>query len=71
MHLEVPNKRAFNTYNFGQKGSFSGSGSEPDLGPVAGRDYEPFMPDGDEEVHWPSEDEIKDDEDREDPPAAS
>ncbi|KAK0579175.1 hypothetical protein LWI29_022239 [Acer saccharum] len=37
MHLEVPNKRAFNTYYFGQKGSFSGSGVEPDLGPIAGR----------------------------------
>ncbi|KAK0579697.1 hypothetical protein LWI29_029888 [Acer saccharum] len=44
MHLEIPSKRAFNTYYSGQKGSFSGSGTEPDLGPVAGRDYEPFMP---------------------------
>ncbi|KAK0605540.1 hypothetical protein LWI29_027929 [Acer saccharum] len=30
-------KRAFNTYYSGQKGSFSGSGAEPDLGPVADR----------------------------------
>ncbi|KAK0608603.1 hypothetical protein LWI29_033222 [Acer saccharum] len=52
-------------------GSFSGSGAEPDLGPVAGRDYGPFMPDGDEEVIWPSEEEIEDDEDSEDPPTAS
>ncbi|KAK0596415.1 hypothetical protein LWI29_015485 [Acer saccharum] len=44
MHLEIPSKRVFNTYYSGQKGSFSGSGAEPDLGPVAGRDYEPFMP---------------------------
>ncbi|KAK0575837.1 hypothetical protein LWI29_007971 [Acer saccharum] len=49
MHLEIPSKRAFNTYYSGQKGSFSGSGAEPDLGPVAGRDYEPFMPEEDEE----------------------
>ncbi|KAK0580932.1 hypothetical protein LWI29_007831 [Acer saccharum] len=50
MHLEIPNKRAFNTYYFGQKGSFSGSGSgagaELDLGLVVGRDYGPFMLDG-------------------------
>ncbi|KAK1589424.1 hypothetical protein Q3G72_033930 [Acer saccharum] len=32
MHLEVPTKRAFNTYYSGRKGSFSGSGAEPDLG---------------------------------------
>ncbi|KAK0574143.1 hypothetical protein LWI29_018809 [Acer saccharum] len=37
MHLEIPSKRAFNTYYSGQKGSFSGLGAEPDLGPVAGR----------------------------------
>ncbi|KAK0594154.1 hypothetical protein LWI29_010604 [Acer saccharum] len=43
-------KRVFNTYYSSQKGSFSGSGAEPDLGPVTGRDYEPFMPEGDEEV---------------------
>ncbi|KAK0599479.1 hypothetical protein LWI29_005681 [Acer saccharum] len=71
MHLEIPSKRAFNTYYSGQKGSFSGSSVEPNLGPVAGRDYRPFMPDGDEEVIWPSEEEIEDDEDSEDPPAAS
>ncbi|KAK0577698.1 hypothetical protein LWI29_037205 [Acer saccharum] len=71
MHLEIPSKRAFNTYYSGQKGSFSGSSAEPDLGPVAGRDYEPFMPDGDEEVTWPSEEEIQDEEDSEGPPAAS
>ncbi|KAK1578078.1 hypothetical protein Q3G72_027349 [Acer saccharum] len=71
MHLEIPSKRAFNTYYFGQKGSFSGSGAEPDLGPVAGRDYGPFMLDGDEEVTWPSEEEIEDEEDSEGPPAAS
>ncbi|KAK0601718.1 hypothetical protein LWI29_026850 [Acer saccharum] len=71
MHLEIPSKRAFNTYYSDQKGSFSGSSVEPDLGPVAGRDYRPFMPDGDEEVIWPSEEEIEDDEDSEDPPAAS
>ncbi|KAK0578549.1 hypothetical protein LWI29_012045 [Acer saccharum] len=71
MHLEIPSKRAFNTYYSGQKGSFSGSGAEPDLGPVAGRDYEPFMPDGDEEITWPSEEEIEDEEDSEGPPAAS
>ncbi|KAK0577115.1 hypothetical protein LWI29_027927 [Acer saccharum] len=71
MHLEIPSKRAFNTYYSGQKGSFSGSGAEPDLGPVAGRDYEPFIPDGDEEVTWPSEEEIEDEEDSEGPPAAS
>ncbi|KAK0607586.1 hypothetical protein LWI29_017068 [Acer saccharum] len=71
MHLEIPSKRAFNTYYSGQNGSFSGFGAEPDLGPVAGRDYEPFMPDGDEEVTWPSEEEIEDEEDNEGPPAAS
>ncbi|KAK0578548.1 hypothetical protein LWI29_012027 [Acer saccharum] len=69
MHLEIPSKRAFNTYYSGQKGSFSGSGAEPDLGPVAGRDYEPFMPMEDEEVIWPSDEEIKDEEDSEGPPA--
>ncbi|KAK0599195.1 hypothetical protein LWI29_003133 [Acer saccharum] len=69
-HLEIPSKRAFNTYYSGQKGSFSGSGAEPDLGPVAGRDYEPFMPTEDEEVIWPSDEEIEDKEDSEGPPAA-
>ncbi|KAK0592892.1 hypothetical protein LWI29_027323 [Acer saccharum] len=71
IHLEIPSKRAFNTYYSGQKGSFSGSGAEPDLGPVAGRDYGHFMPDGDEEVTWPSKEEIEDEEDSEGPPAAS
>ena len=61
MHLEIPSRRAFNTYFSGRKGSFSGSGAEPDLGPVAGRDYESFMPEEDEVVVWPSEDEIGDD----------
>ncbi|KAK0590680.1 hypothetical protein LWI29_030361 [Acer saccharum] len=70
MHLEIPSKRAFNTYYSGQKGSFSGSGAEPDLGLVAGRDYEPFMLVEDEEVIWPSDEEIKDEEDSEGPPAA-
>ncbi|KAK0588177.1 hypothetical protein LWI29_035418 [Acer saccharum] len=70
MHLEIPSKRAFNTYYSGQKGSFSGSGAEPDLGPVAGRDYEPFMPEEDEEVIWPSEEEMEDEEDSEGPPTA-
>ncbi|KAK0582276.1 hypothetical protein LWI29_023682 [Acer saccharum] len=70
MHLEIPSKRAFNTYYLGQKGSFSGSGAEPDLGPVAGRDYEPFMPMEDEEVIWPSDEEIEDEEDSEGPPIA-
>ncbi|KAK0582319.1 hypothetical protein LWI29_024133 [Acer saccharum] len=63
MRLEIPSKRAFNTYYSGQKGSFSDSGAEPDLGPVAGRDYEPFMPEGDEE-------EFEDEEDSEGPSAA-
>ncbi|KAK1565768.1 hypothetical protein Q3G72_034514 [Acer saccharum] len=71
MHLEIPGKRAFNTYYSGQKGSFSGSGAEPDLGPVAGRDYEPFMPTEDEAVIWPSDEEIEDEEDSEGPPAAA
>ena len=70
MHLEIPSKRVFNTYYSGQKGSFSGSGAEPDLGPIAGRDYEPFMPKEDEEVTWPSEEEIEDEEDSEGPPTA-
>ncbi|KAK0570739.1 hypothetical protein LWI29_005682 [Acer saccharum] len=63
MHLEIPSKRAFNTYYSGQKGSFSGSGAEPDLGHIAGRDYEPFMPDGDKEITWPFEEEIENEED--------
>ena len=58
MHLEVPTKRAFNTYYSGQKGSITGVGIEPDLGPVPDRDYGPFMPTKDEEIVWPSEDEI-------------
>ncbi|KAK0578755.1 hypothetical protein LWI29_015694 [Acer saccharum] len=70
MHLEIPSKRAFNTYYSGQKGSFSGSDAEPDLGPVAGRDYEPFMLEEDEEVTWPSEEEVEDEEDSEGPPTA-
>ncbi|KAK0573752.1 hypothetical protein LWI29_013027 [Acer saccharum] len=70
MHLEIPSKRTFNTYYSGQKGSFSGSGAEPDLGPVAGRDYESFMPEEDEEVTWPSEKEMEDEEDSEGPPTA-
>ncbi|KAK0575839.1 hypothetical protein LWI29_007994 [Acer saccharum] len=70
MHLEIPSKRAFNTYYSGQKGSFSGSGAEPDLGPVAGRDYEPFMPTEDEAGVWPSDEEIEDEEDSEGPPVA-
>jgi hypothetical protein len=72
MHLEIPTKRASNTYYSGQKGSFTGSGAEPDLGPVAGRDYTSFMPEGDEEVVWPSEDEVSDtEEDSGDIPPAS
>ncbi|KAK0572445.1 hypothetical protein LWI29_031558 [Acer saccharum] len=70
MHLEIPSKRAFNTYYSGQKGSFSGLGAEPDLGPIAGRDYEPFMPEEDEEVIWPSKEEMEDEEDSEGPPTA-
>ncbi|KAK0573835.1 hypothetical protein LWI29_014302 [Acer saccharum] len=70
MHLEIPSKRAFNTYYSGQKGSFSSSGAKPDLGPVAGRDYEPFMPEEDEEVTWPSDEEMEDEEDSEGPPTA-
>ena len=62
MHLEIPTKRAFNTYYSSQKGSFTGSGAEPNLGPVAGRDYTPFMPKGDEEVVWPSEDKVSNEE---------
>ncbi|KAK0573562.1 hypothetical protein LWI29_009920 [Acer saccharum] len=50
MHLEIPSKRAFNTYYSDQKGSFSGSSAEPDLGLITSRDYGPFMSDGDEEV---------------------
>ena len=61
MHLEIPTRHAFNTYFSSRKGSFSGSGAEPDLGPMAGRDYESFMPEEDEVVIWPSEDEIDDD----------
>ncbi|KAK0599407.1 hypothetical protein LWI29_005015 [Acer saccharum] len=56
---------------FGSEGQLFGSGAEPDLGLVAGRDYEPFMPDRDEEVTWPSEEEIEDEEDSKGPPAAS
>ncbi|KAK0604708.1 hypothetical protein LWI29_018564 [Acer saccharum] len=63
-YLERPNSE------FKSKGSFSGSGAEPDLGPVAGRDYEPFMPTEDEAVIWPSDEEIEDEEDSEGPPAA-
>ncbi|KAK0583961.1 hypothetical protein LWI29_005639 [Acer saccharum] len=64
------NEKALKRFD-SQKGNFSGSGAEPDLGPVAGRDYEPFMPEGDEEVTWPSEEEIEDEEDSEGPHAAS
>ena len=71
MHLEVPTKRAFNTYYSGKKGSLNGSGDEPYLGPVTGQDYGPFMPEGDEEIVWPSEDEVDDEEDNEGPPADS
>ena len=73
MHLEVPTKRASSTYYSGQKGSLTGSGAEPDLGPVAGRDYTPFMPEGDEDVVWPSEDEASEEEEDDDgglPPAS-
>ena len=58
MHLEVPTKRAFNTYYSGQKGSITSTRVEPDLGPVSGRDYRSFMPTEDEEIVWLSEDEI-------------
>ena len=44
----------------GQKGCITGLGVEPDLGPVPGRDYGPFMPGDDEEIVWPSEDKIED-----------
>ena len=60
MHLEVPTKRAFNTYYSGQKGSLTASCDELDLGPVSGRDYWPFMLEGDEEIVWPSKDETDD-----------
>ena len=74
MHLEIPTKRAGSTYYSGQKGSFTGSGAEPDLGPVVGRDYTPFMPEGDEDVVWPSEDEVSEEEEDDDgglPPASA
>src|SRR5579862_9535498 len=71
MHLEVPTKRAFNTYYSGQKGSITGAGVELDLGPVPGRDYRPFMPTDDEEIIWPSEDEIEDEEDDEGGPSTT
>ena len=71
MHLEIPTKRAFSTYYSGQKGSFTRSGCEPDLGPVSGRDYSSFMPEGDEEIAWPSEDEIDDEEDSGDAPLSN
>ena len=67
MHFEVPTKRAFNTYYFSRKGNFTGFSNEPDLGPVFDRDYGSFMPEGDEEIVWPSEDEIYD---GDDPPAS-
>ena len=63
MHLEVPTKRAFNKYYSGQKRSITGLRVEPDLGPVPGRDYGPFMPADDEEIVWPSEYEIEDEAD--------
>ncbi|KAK1591749.1 hypothetical protein Q3G72_012966 [Acer saccharum] len=50
------------------KASLAATGDEPDL-PVSGRDYGPFMPVGDEEIVWPSKDEIDDEKDGgEDPP---
>jgi hypothetical protein len=71
MHLEVPSKRAFNTYYSGQKGCITGLGVEPDLGPVPGRDYGPFMPADDEEIVWPSDDEIEDEADDEGGPSTT
>ena len=61
MHLKIPSRRAFNTYFSCRKGNFYGSGAKPHLGPMTGRDYESFMPEEDEVVVWPSEDEIGDD----------
>ena len=71
MHLEVPTKHAFNTYYSGRKGSFTGSDNEPNLGPVYARDDGSFMPEGDEEIVWPSEDKIDDEEDDGDDSPAS
>ena len=71
MHLEVPTKRAFKTYYSGQKRSITSVGVEPDLGPVPGRDYGPFMPTDDEEIIWPSEDEIEDEADDEGGPSTT
>ncbi|KAK1587115.1 hypothetical protein Q3G72_009687 [Acer saccharum] len=45
------------------KRSLTSTGNDPDLGPVSGRDYGSFMPTGDEEIAWPFEDEIDDEED--------
>ncbi|KAK4856246.1 hypothetical protein QYF36_015660 [Acer negundo] len=50
MHLEIPSKSAFNKYYSGKKESLTSTGGEPDLGPITGRDYEPFMPVEDEEI---------------------
>ena len=69
MHLEVPTKHVFNTYYSSKKGSLTSSGDEPDLGHISSRDYGPFLPEGDEEIAWPSEDEVDDDEDSEGAPA--
>ena len=33
---------------------------------MAGRDYTPFMPEGDEDVVWPSEDEVSEEEEDDD-----
>ena len=71
MHLEVPTKSAFNTYYSGIKGNVVGLGVEPDLGPVAGRDYGPYMPTEDEDLVWPSEDEIDEEDTEEDVPPAN
>ena len=71
MHLEVPTKSAFNTYYSGVKGNVVGLGVEPDLGPIAGRDYEPYMSAGEEDLVWPSEDEIDEEDTEEDDPPAN
>ncbi|KAK4842321.1 hypothetical protein QYF36_019599 [Acer negundo] len=56
LKLHIDGVFTFNTYYSGKKGSLTSIRGEPDLGPITSRDYEPFMPMGDEEVVWLSED---------------
>ncbi|KAK0570577.1 hypothetical protein LWI29_003400 [Acer saccharum] len=56
MHLEVPTAESFSTFYASERASFNNE--IPDLGPVPGTDYSPWMDDEEDVIVWPSDDSL-------------